>query len=474
MPYPLKQLADRNVTLNRLHNGGFEMLPVSFKQYLYDVPVGQASNAVLVSWDREQDLKGGEIPDTFNQSLIPYWRVKCSTTSGAIVSYSPVDPKTGYRVWSRDGGHVLVVSFLQNCTVTIEQDIYPYTEFPLQYYSAAMSGYTVNGNVRCILYVDFGDKVHSLIYSYSGLCGLYRRQVGCTQAPGTIKKMTVRIELSGQVGESVGLSGLHLALGNYEVSLPYCPHFMDHEVPTGTIITWEGDSAPLGYDDLSEDRMLFAVLSDPKAIENLGQYADFTIYSEQEVPLTDNLGSVSHNCHFMSNPFFDYDPFRNSDEAYSANISYRYTDVAWGATRVRSIDFNDRGVFVNIVPGAPPVPAYWVRLPSITWCVELGFYCGHAGSWYSGGVPFGVIVQTPAPPAVCVPLSEAAELMLKEFVKTTKMVFGLPASAGRSGTGAHGEKQYMDNWQHEHKHKIFSEDTDILPVYRSFKICRKQ
>lgn len=241
--------------VNLLHNGDFTRYEQSLKLYQ---DIGEQRNGL---YDLVDERLYFPVSKSFSiaseagkENVIGHWDIW--GVSGSI-EIAPVDTTTGAVIPSFDGGNLIRVSFIDNGTINLDQDIADIAAIRGKRLSFAFSGrkFSKDVTIRLIL-LDQDEEIYSKSFSTTTF-GKYRRVFDSVIAPSTLSSLKVRLALDGLVGASVGLSGLTAILGPTGPTIPYVPSIGDITIPSGTVILWGGDVCPSGYKVVNEgtDRM---------------------------------------------------------------------------------------------------------------------------------------------------------------------------------------------------------------------------
>ena len=447
---------------NKLKNGGFTVIPFEYVPYKFKTikltqpdtePTPYGNKPVRrLTWFKDRRTTGVTLSDVVDRTVVPGWSVTCSKKDGATIEYNPIDPNTGYRIWSRDGGQVLAIKFNTECTVTISQIIDYFNEFYLQEYTVGLGGYTMMGSPFVNARVDAGVRVDGILTAFGNSFGDYRRVCKTSTFPGDSTKMVLSVEINGKSKEEIGISGIMLCLGRYSIECPFADNPVYYELPAGTVLFSQTADVFEGYEDVGDDCLFYQTYGDALSIDNSPPVSIQN--PELEYTPQMRLGNDNHNAHFS------HDPFSEGELEW-------LSDVAWGAIRIKSPDFNDRGL-KNPAPVGPS--DYYLRLPDIYWLIKkwaTGDTIRFAG-WNRFDMDALNLEDGNEFPA-------DTEITLNEFARTTRMAIFLPGSPGlykSSSTDVYSK--YMDLIEQEHRHLFrANKDEKTLPPYKVFKACRK-
>jgi hypothetical protein len=408
--------AGRNHTNNWLKNGNFFRIARSAeaKSYPSDAPLITIAD-VLTPVD--VSLLVGAVPNTYD---VGNWSIYGEKENSGAVDFDPVNAVTGLRRRSFDSGRLLRVTFYDDVTITLEQEIDVINQFRGMPATFAFSATKIEGEVKVWPEFDFGSGSIQGVPFFASQIGTYRRVTHIIEeCPLGLEKIVVRLKVQGRSGYAIGIAGCAFALGDFELSLPYSENPGDVALPRGTVILWEGDEIPAGFRPVpqADEKMLYQTFGDPNVLSG-GQeeYPDTedTLFANKKPETRQTLGDDQHFVHQRSGMVGEeIDEFMSDDP-----------DVQ---RRIQSPDFNDRGE----PPG--PGPTWTTRQMSLV------YFEGEGAEW-----PFNPLNSTE----------------VENFKRSTKQNEVLP---GKVDT----------YWPNPHRHVFTPVNAVILPPYISFRFCEK-
>ena len=445
----IRNYLDLHSAMNVLYNGNFQILPFEWEpissKYKIKTSSGSAFEGEELKWQKKRIKKGALIKTTPSRSILPGWEIWADVNDGASLEFNPYK-SNGLRVYSYEGGHVAVIRFKQACNVYVKQVLDYFNEFPLQPATLSASLYTMKGSAGFNIDLDFGTSTEGVISAYGGNFGNYFRTTDVITCPGDMNKLDVIVRINGISEEAIGFSGINLCLGSYNPSCPYTDNPVQRVHASASMILWEGDEVPCGYEAEEANTYYVHTLGDPMSV-------DFTPPPSIPIlswPIQSVIGTDFHNAHYSSNPYLD------APEGWHSNDALH-------SLRVRNGDIADRGSYTGTyglsTGGAPP--ATIVRRASLLQMLKdsirfgsWGFLGLNEDTWYAPG--------------------SVQDLIWSEFMKSVRCAILLPASPGRSwSSGSGGSMSFMDNWNQRHIHYLVPGSEIIDPPYRSFKVCMK-
>lgn len=429
----VKQFSRRFTALNKLNNGNFAILPFEYsrKVLCYGENVVEDKR---VSWYKERYRKKVLLSEEIDRSTVIGWDIWCDSTEGVSLEYDPIDTNTGYRLWSRDGGHVLLANFKTDCVLYMEQELYSFNEFPMNDATIGISAYPVSGHPNVYCEFDYGNEDPAGVMSvYIGKFGKFFRVTEKTTCPGRMNKFVVRFRVSGSSGDAIGISGIALLLGDNRPECPYSDNSVYYTIPSGTILLTEGDKCPQGYEELDSGYMFYQTYGDATSLTTYpGKEIELTNY-----PMQDTIGTDQHNAHYSNNPFITVD-------------SGWLTDEAWRGLRLRGLDLSDRGGET--------------RQPNLIWYLNT-FSLGFGGQW-------GTIIDAAFSGAT--EIEGQKSILVNEFSKSSRVLQALPATSGTAFDLVSGsDSGKIDEWDQKHMHWVVPEKGETLPPYRPYRSCMK-
>ena len=452
-----KKIQNTRYTANELLNGNFDRLPFRYKYIESDVMSAPSSYgpAKKIFWVKERIKESSLLTTNKTNEVLPGWRVWCSVDEGASLVMDPLDFTTGHRTWSKDGGYVAAVTFNQKCEVYFEQDLNSVNHLAYNYVTVSGAVYSMVGSPRLRIGLNFGETDDSIEYVSSIHCGnlgSYYRFADTHRCPGDIIKCDFRVVLSGFSGESVGVSGFGLCLGEYTPLIPYSNNPVQDTLPPGTIIFVEDDVCPVGYSDLGTDFLFYQTLGDPNTVDNVPASTIPTeLYSRQY-----EIGQDNHNAHTSPNPFLE------TNERW-------YSDVAWNGRRVRNFDLEDRGSFST----APALSGsvYWATKNRSISITQFFAWSGLFTGWTDLGIPAAFAAVPGGLQNAYFPAGSYWDTIVANFAKSIRTIKYLPAVAGYNWGGT--EATYLDYWERVHLHLMETVDEMTLPPYRGYRACTR-
>lgn len=206
------------------------------------------------------------------------WRV---SGVGGTVEISPSAPD-GTPYPSYDGGNLLRVGFTERGAIELTQTIDDVKPLRGRVVTAAYSGRRFAGRVKVELLVRFDGEERLLDVAYSTQFGEYVRRVATTTAPLNVGRVEFALRLTGEIGDTIGLSGAAFALGDYRFDLPYRESAAETAIPAGSVVMTVGASCPPGYRAVpeSEGRLAFAATGDPNLLLRDFDYDDSSAVPE--------------------------------------------------------------------------------------------------------------------------------------------------------------------------------------------------
>jgi len=418
--------------VNEIKNGDFRKAPYSYRP----APVFRrgGDDAPRVTWIRES--KGLSVLVSEDPSfLISYWKAWSSTNQGVSLSFNPLNTKQGTRTGSKDGGNVLHIVFKQTCSLYLEYELESFEHLVFAPITFSTSLYSLEGSPEFRMgLIQKGDELTNVMAVFCGGLGGYYRATEEFDGRSDMEKAVVQIEVKGRQGESVGLGGVSLTLGNNGPICPYTQDLTEDLIPPGAIVFTEADSLP-GFDLLDDEVLLYHTLGDPLSLT----CREAGSYEVSNHKLISSFGRDDHGTHSREIPFLE-------------GLDGWYSTEAWRGVKVLSSDLADRGSdsrpmnFATLLGGG----AYW----------NVATY---DPDWTS--TTFSGLDLTP------LATGTVLDLKVHNLAKTTRVAVGLPASPGRSWSGS--ESDFKNGWEVQHYHYLIPEPEVILPPYKSYRGCIK-
>ena len=450
--------AGRNHTNNWLKNGNFARIPRELEARSYSSPRFQETRPAMTVADaktpEESSVAIGASPQNY---YLANWSIFGSSDDCGSADVNPINNRTGIRNRSFDSGNFIRISFFQDATITLEQEIEVINQFRGMPATAAFSAYRLDGEVKIQAEIDFGSETVEGVPYFSSNIGAYRRIIQeVEECPLGLTKAVLRIKVFGRRGESLGISGAAFALGAYSLSLPYSEAMSDVLLPRGTIILWTGEACPAGFREVtpSTEGFLFQTYGDPNVLNGgtqeypdiSGQAADpnaepidsyDNVFAGREPDLEETLGDNEHFAHQKTNLFGE-----TADDFLSASPDSQ--------RRLGTVDFNDRGQPPRALDARRSAGE---RKASIIAAVED----------YSVG--FTDQANPPLPDYTSTKDIEA-------FKRQTVQNEVLPGGAHEERAGQEGFDQTFV-WADPHLHMFKSNGVATLPPYFTVKFCEK-
>lgn len=448
-------------TNNWLKNGNFQRIPRSLcaRSYnslrLNEVRPAKTVAEALTPAEASQTVDTAE--DT---SFLANWTISGSEDGCGSIDLDPLNPRTGIRHRSFDSGKFARVSFFKKATITLEQEVEVINQFRGVPATTAFSAYRIDGEVKLDTEIDFGSETINGIPFFSSNVGAYRRITHEVEAcPLGLTKIILRLKISGDRGESVGISGLSFALGAYALSLPYSEAAGDVLLPRGTVILWEGDSCPPGFREIenSEESFLYQTYSDPNVMNGGTQeYPDVrqrainadpnnpldtyeNAFAIKEPAVSEFLGDNEHFAHQKTSLFGE-----TADEFKSQGPD--------SVRRMRTVDFNDCG--------EPELPL--VDSADSAWATTMIRRASLIAA--SASVDFGEAI--PSIPVITNIRDIAA------FKRQTVQNIVLPGGSNEE-SDPNSPPTGNDVWRNPHRHTFRSKGDPTLPPYFTVRFCEK-
>lgn len=411
--------AGRNHSNNWLKNGNFfrtarEAVPKSY-------PATATPRITIADMLTPVDVSVlvGATPVT---DVVGNWAISGEKDSAGAVDFDPIDGVTGVRRRSFDSGRLLRVTFYDDVTITLEQEIEVINQFRGMPATFAFSAVKIEGEVKVWAEYDFGTETAESYPFFSSQIGSYRRVMhAIEECPLGLEKVVVRLKVKGRKGYAIGLAGCSFALGRFDLSLPYSENPGDVALPRGTVILWEGDEPPPGFRALPEadEKMLYQTFGDPNVLSGgREEYPESAggLFANKKPETRETLGDDQHFVHQRDGMVGDPIEVFPSDEP----------DVQ---RRIQSPDFNDHGIPIG------PGPQWATRDKSLVW------FDGIDGVDFPGMNPLNT-------------------KEVEDFKRSTQQNEVLPG----------GIETY---WPDAHKHTFRPVNAVILPPYASFRFCEK-
>jgi hypothetical protein len=414
--------AGRNHSNNWLKNGNFariarEATPKSYPEVTSPSVIPRITIADVLT-PVDASLLVGSTPENY---VVGGWSIYGNQNEAGAVDFDPINAVTGVRRRSFDSGHLLRVTFYDDTTITLEQEVDVINQFRGMPATFAFSAEKIEGEVKVFPEFDFGVSTISSYPFFASQIGSYRRIVhALEECPLDMEKIVIRLKVSGRKGQSIGIAGCAFALGRFDLNLPYSEHPGDVALPRGSVILWEGDSCPPGFRPVPEadEKMLFQTFGDPNVVSGATEEYPETmggVFADSKPELRQTLGDDQHFVH-------------QRDGMVGAPVERFSSDEPDVQRRIQSPDFNDQGI------PAGPGPTWATRQKSLVW------FDGH-------GVDFpGMNPLNPKE--------------VEDFKRTTEQNEVLPG----------GVPLY---WPDAHKHSFVPVNAVILPPYASFRFCEK-
>lgn len=404
-----------------------------------------------------------------DNQFLANWIVQGSEDGCGSLDLDPLNSRTGIRYRSFDSGRFVRVSFFKTATITLEQEIEVINQFRGVPATAAYSAYRIDGEVKLETSIDFGTEVMSGVPYFSSNVGQYRRITHeVEECPLGLSKIVLRLTISGDRGESVGISGMVFALGAYSLSLPYSESLGDFLLPRGSVILWEGESCPPGFREAvgAEEAFLYQIYGDPNVMNGGTQeYPDIRAKAEAADP-NDPL-SPYDNAFAIREPVVK--EFLGDNEHFAHQKTNLFGETAEdfmsqgpdSVRRMRTIDFNDCGEpnhpFSDSASSDPPWSSIMLRRASLI----------AASSDYD--VNFGEGYAVPAIPVITNVKDIAA------FKRQTVQNLVLPGGSNEDEPpfDPNAVSAQKDVWRNPHRHTFKSMHVATLPPYFTAKFCEK-
>lgn len=236
--------------LNLLHNGGFTAYPGGLGVVEDTLAMRKGGSGAtrrdLVDRRLYRSVSASfAIPaEAGGESILGHWDI---FGGPGAVEVAPVDSASGRVIPAVGGGNVARISFTGAGTITISQIITDPAPLRGQSLSLSYTGRSFAGQVVIDLVVLADGQELARLPQQSNTFGAYRRPQISMDVPGTAEVVEVRLELVAGPGASVGLSGIAAFLGATGPVAPYTPSIVDLVIPSGTVVMWEGDTCPAGY-----------------------------------------------------------------------------------------------------------------------------------------------------------------------------------------------------------------------------------
>lgn len=202
-----------------------------------------------------------DIPATAGASVLGHWSVYGASGS---VEVAPLD-ENNEVIPSFDGGNLARVNFGANGEVRFRQEIVDSRPFRGQRLSMAYTGRFFEGRVRVDMVLEVDGEEQIFHTAYSSNFGTSARWVENVLVPLNFNTLAVTLKLTGKIEDAVGLSGVQIALGEFNQFLPYSEPPEDSIIAPGTVVMTTGDSCPPGYREVpgSAGRLAFGFAGDP-------------------------------------------------------------------------------------------------------------------------------------------------------------------------------------------------------------------
>jgi len=458
--------AGRNHTNNWLKNGNFARIPRELEARSYFSPrMTETRPALTVADMKTPDESSLAIGSSPQNSYLANWSVYGTADDCGSVDINPVNNRIGVRHRSYDSGNFIRISFFQDATITLEQEIEVVNQFRGMPSTLAFSAYRMSGEVKVQPEVDFGSSTMQGIPYFSSSIGAYRRIIHeIDESPLDLTKIVLRIKITGNRGESLGLSGAAFALGAYALSLPYSESQGDVLLPRGAIILWTGEACPPGFRDVtpSTEGFLFQAQGDPNVLSGGTQeYPDIqaratdpnqdpiptrdNYFAAKEPALSETIGDNEHFAHQKTNLFgTPAESFVSSDPD--------------SQRRLVTVDFNDKG--------QPPRPLDADRTPT----GDPPSLPERKASLVAGVEDYSLNFD---PDASSPSIADYTSIKdIEAFKKQTVQNEVLPGGFQAEKAGVDGESQ-RNVWANPHLHMLTSKHIPTLPPYFTVKFCEK-
>jgi hypothetical protein len=187
------------------------------------------------------------------------------TGASASIEVRPLDAD-GEVIRSKDGGNVIRVTLGAKGEIDIAQSIVDVRPFRGDKLTVAYSGAKVTGNPRVAVVLKVDGVETEADVSYGGSLGVHTRRVAKPTAIAlAAKTIDVIIRIKGNAGDSLLLSGIAAAQGDYAYDLPYSESAADLALPSGCVIMYTGSSCPPGFRPVPgmDGRNAYAFTGDP-------------------------------------------------------------------------------------------------------------------------------------------------------------------------------------------------------------------
>ena len=334
--------------------------------------------------------------------------------------------------------------------------------------TAAYSAYRIDGEVKLETSIDFGTEELSGVPYFSSNVGQYRRITHeVEECPFGLNKIVLRLTISGDRGESVGISGMSFALGAFSLSLPYSESLGDFLLPRGSVILWEGESCPSGFREVAgaEDAFLYQIYGDPNVMNGGTQeYPDIRAKAEVADP-NDPLSPYDNAFAIMEPAVRE---FIGDNEHFAHQKTNLFGETAEdfmsqgpdSVRRMRTIDFNDCGEPNNSFSASADHDWQNMMLRRASLIAASSDY----------GVQFGP--ENGAVPSIPV-ITNVKDIA--SFKRQTVQNLVLPGGSNEDDPpfDPNAISAQKDVWRGPHRHTFKSLHVATLPPYFTAKFCEK-
>ena len=240
------------------------------------IPPGPPPTIQKDAFQAWPDLDGGYAFDVPSEepaeSLLGEWFIHGAAGS---IEIAPRDANDAV-IPSRDGGNLARITFGASGTVWMRQAIVDVKPFRGQTLTVAYSGRRFTGRVGVTIFARIDGEDHSIDVAFSQSFGEYTRRTATYAVPINAKTIEIVFKFTGNVSDSVGLSGLKIALGSYALDLPYSDSIIDSVIPSGAVVMATGAVCPPGFRRVpdSKGRLAYATTGDPNFVERAFIQAD--------------------------------------------------------------------------------------------------------------------------------------------------------------------------------------------------------
>jgi len=445
-------------TNNWLKNGNLVRVPRYTSARSYDsLRLTETRPAMTVADVLTPEDLSRTIGSAREERFLANWAVSGSEDAVGSVDLDPMNSRTGLRFRSFDSGRFLRVSFFKTGTITLEQEIEVVNQFRGMPATAAYSAYRIDGEVKIETEIDFGSETRAGVPYFSSNVGAYRRITQeVEECPLGLSTVIFRIKVSGDRGESVGLSGFVFALGAYTLDLPYSEAIGDVLLPRGAVILWTGENCPPGFREVegADDSFLYQVYGDPNVMNGGTQeYPD--IKQKAETADENNPLDPYENAFAIKEPATSEFLGDNEHFAHQKTSLFGETADSWlsqgpdSIRRLRTVDFNDCGD-----PETPYGETPANRKQSII----------AASNDYNVG-----FTDKDAVPRIPV-ITNVSDIA--KFKRQTVQNLVLPGGSNEDSDPSSPPSD-GDIWRNPHRHAFQSNHIATLPPYFTVRFCEK-